>query len=62
MMANIHIGESVERLCKNENKFSIEPYEKWIFFSHYLSERKAQLLDIRLERKVIKKVTKSKYW
>ena len=36
MMANIHIGESVQRVHKCENKFSIEPYEKWQFF-HIIS-------------------------
>ena len=60
-MANIHIGESVQRVHKCENKISREPYEKMAIFSHYLSQIKAQLSDIRLGIKVVEKVTKTKH-
>ena len=40
MMA-IYIGKSVQKACKHDTKFSIEPNGEWQFFSHYLSEEKA---------------------
>ena len=53
--------KNVQRAHKCENKFSVEPLWEMAIFLHYFHSAGPQVIDIRLEIKANKKITKCRY-